>query len=142
MLRRNLFVRFGAGLLAGAVGAFALMGGHATPHAVAQPTGDSRAKQPSPDGPDEIVLTFRGQIDGSDQIKISPTQATWRHSYWEMPPEPVTLNGISWDPREQRTLKNEGKTRFLPRPVDFRSARLKGCTKRQVYAVSRRRSIK
>src|SRR4051794_2548940 len=113
MVRRDLFVGFGASLLAGAVGALTLMGGPNIPRAEAQPTGDGRAEPPSPD---EIVLTFRGQIDGSDQIKISPTQATWRHSYWDMPPEPVTLNGISWDPREQRALKNEGKTRFLPRP--------------------------
>jgi hypothetical protein len=63
MVGTNPFVGFGAGLLAGAVGALTLMGGHAAPRAVAQPTGDDRAQQPSPD---EIVLTFRGQIDGSD----------------------------------------------------------------------------
>src|SRR5262249_50291618 len=84
---------------------------------------------------DEIVLSFRGSIDGSDQIKITMTQATWRHTHWDMPPEPVTLHGVSWDPREQLTLKNTGKTRYLPRPVDFKSARLNRIQVRDTVAL-------
>src|SRR5262249_53549538 len=85
-----------------------------TAPAVSQPTGIGRATPSNPPGSDEIVLNFRGTIDGSDQITITRKQATWLHSYWDLPPEPVTLNGISWDPREQATLENSGKTRFLP----------------------------
>jgi hypothetical protein len=107
--------------------------------AVAQTTGSDRAKQPGPADSDEIVLTFRGKIDGSDQIKITQTEATWHHTAWDMPPEPVTLNGISWDPRGQDTLKNEGKSRFLESPVDFRSARLKRIQARDIVAIEQNR---
>ncbi len=103
--------------------------------AVGQTTGGDRVKQAGPADSDEIVLTFRGDIDGSDQIKITQTEATWHHMFWDMPAEPVALNGISWDPREQETLKNEGKTRFLKRPVDFRSARLKRIQARDLVAI-------
>jgi hypothetical protein len=66
--------------------------------AVAQPTGNETAIQAPPADSAEIVLTFRGHIAGSDQIKITQTGATWHHSFWDMPPEPVTLNGISGRP--------------------------------------------
>jgi hypothetical protein len=107
--------------------------------AMAQTTGSDRAKQAGPAESDEIVLTFRGEIDGSDQIKITQTEATWHHTFWDMPPKPVTLNGISWDPREQDTLKNEGKTRFLKSPIDFRSARLKRIQARDIVAIEQNR---
>jgi hypothetical protein len=103
----------------------------------AQPTEDRRTKPPHPAAPDEIVLSFRGLIDGSDRIQITPTGATWRHLYWQMPPEPVTLNGIAWDPSRRRTLENQGETRFLPRPVDFASARLKRIRGRDTVALER-----
>ena len=103
--------------------------------AAAQPTGNESAIQAPPADSAEIVLSFRGHIAGSDQIKITQTEATWHHSLWDMPPEPVTLNGISWDPREQDTLKNEGTTRFLARPIDFRSARLKRIQGRDTVAL-------
>jgi hypothetical protein len=105
--------------------------------AVAQTTRSDGAKQAGPADSDEIVLSFRGQIAGSDQIKITLTEATWHHSFWDMPPEPVTLNGISWDPRERDTLKNEGRTRFLKGPVDFRSARLKRVQARDIVAIEK-----
>jgi hypothetical protein len=88
---------------------------------------------------DEIVLSFQGRIAGSDQIQLTQTEATWHHRFGDMPPEPVTLNGIPWNPREQATLKNEGKTRFLPLPVDFRSARLRRIQVRDTAALERRK---
>ena len=106
---------------------------------MAQTPGSDRAKQAGPADSDEIVLTFRGEIDGSDQIKITQTEATWHHTDWDMPPEPVALNGISWDPRDQDTLKNEGKTRFLKSPVDFRSGRLKRIQARDLVAIEQNR---
>jgi len=86
---------------------------------------------------DPIVLTFKGQIDGSEEIKITPAGATWRHLYWEMPPAPVSLNGVEWDPSARKTLPNEGRTRFLPRAVDFESARLKKVEGRDTVALER-----
>jgi hypothetical protein len=107
--------------------------------AVVQTAGSDRAKQAGPADSDEIVLTFRGEIDGSDQIKITQAEATWHHTAWGMPPKPVTLNGISWDPRDQDTLKNEGKSRFLTSSVDFRSARLKRIQARDIVAIEQNR---
>ena len=103
--------------------------------AVAQTTGSDRVKQAGPADSEEIVLSFRGEIAGSDQIKITQTEATWHHSFWGMPSEPVTLNGIPWDPREQDSVKNNGKTRFLKSAVDFRSARMKRIQGRDTVAL-------
>ncbi len=103
--------------------------------AMVQATGSDPAKQAGPAESNEIVLTFRGEIDGSDQIKITQTEATWHHTFWDMPPKPVALNGISWDPRVQDTLKNVGKTRFLKSPVDFRTARLNRIQARDIVAI-------
>jgi hypothetical protein len=110
-----------------------------TTAALAQPTGADPATPTNPPGSDEIVLNFRGTIDGSDQITITRKQAIWRHSYWDLPPEPLTLNGISWDPRGQATLKNSGKTRFLPHPVEFQSARLNRIQGRDTVALEANR---
>lgn len=104
--------------------------------AVAQANRPTRDTPVNPPGSVEIVLTFRGAIDGSDQITITKAGATWRHGHWDLPPQPVTLNGISWDPKEHQTLKNAGKTRFLPRPVDFRSARLNRIQGRDTVALA------
>jgi hypothetical protein len=101
------------------------------------PAGDERVAQAKPSGPREIVLTFRGMIDGSDQIKITQEAATWRHNHWQMPPEPVSINDIPWDPREQRVLKNDGMSRFLQFPVDFQSARLERVQGRDTIAFER-----
>ena len=100
------------------------------------PVGDERVAQTKPSGSDGIVLSFRGQMDGSIQIRITQEGATWRQRFWQTP-EPVSINGISWDPREQRTLKNEGETRFLPLPVDFQSARLERVQGRDTVAFER-----
>jgi hypothetical protein len=107
--------------------------------AVALTTGTGRAKRPDPADSGEIFLTFRGKIDGIDQIKITQTEATGHHTAWEMPREPVTLNGISWDPRDQDTLKDEGKSCFLKGPVDFRSDRQKRIQARDIVAIERNR---
>src|SRR4051794_39553768 len=76
-------------------------------------------------GPELIVLSFRGQVDGSERIEITPTHAYWRHGNWSWPDGSVWLGGIRWEPKARRVLDNEGETRFLPHTVDFRSARLR-----------------
>jgi tetratricopeptide (TPR) repeat protein len=101
------------------------------------PPGDKRVAQARRSVSDEIVVTFRGMIDGSDQIKITQEAATWQHNHWQMPPEPVSINDIPWDPREQRVLKNEGMSRFLRFPVDFQSARLERVQGRDTIAFER-----
>ena len=75
-------------------------------------------------GPEQITLSFRGRVDGSERIEITPTHAYWRHGNWSWPDGPVWLGGIRWEPQTRRVLDNEGQTRFLPHAVDFRSARL------------------
>ena len=42
---------------------------------------------------------------------------------WHWPAE-VRLNKVKWIPKESPTLKNEGTTRFLGKPVDFSKARV------------------
>ena len=98
--------------------------------AVAQPLGPTR-----PAESDEVVLTFRGQIDGSEKVEITTTHAYWHHGDWSLPEGPVTLNGVRWEPKKDRTLENDGATRFLPQGVDFRSARLKKLRCRDSVAV-------
>jgi hypothetical protein len=94
---------------------------------------------PSPATGREIVVSFRGQIDGSDRIEIIPTHAYWVHSNFDLPEKAITLNGISWDPRASRVLANEGETRFLREEVDFRSARLKHVRGRDTVVLEPRR---
>ena len=69
------------------------------------------------------TLEVAGQIDGSDRIKVTASQAVWMHQAWS-PPANVTLNGIPWDPMAEPTRKNEGTNRFLPAGVDFSTARI------------------
>lgn len=100
---------------------------------VAQPLGPTH-----PAESDEVVLTFRGQIDGSEKIEITMTHAYWHHGDWSLPEEPATLNGVPWEPTKERTLENAGATRFLQQEVDFRSARLKKLRCRDTVALDAR----
>jgi len=72
----------------------------------------------------EVVLSFEGQIDGSEKIEITRSHAHWTHLNWGWPPKSVLLGDIRWNPIEQGSLVNDGPTRFVP-PVDFSSARLR-----------------
>lgn len=96
-------------------------------------TGVARAQ------PNEVVVSFQGRMDGSDRIEITSTHAHWTHLNWEWPPEPVVLNGIKWNPKEQGSLVNHGGTRFLPSAVDFRSARLQKVQGRDTVVLERHR---
>jgi len=68
-------------------------------------------------------LKIAARIDGSDRIRITGTEATWEHQAWSQPMD-VLLNGIRWRPEEVNVLKNEGAQRFLPRGVEFSTARI------------------
>lgn len=82
-----------------------------------------------------VRLTFHGKIDGSEIIEISATHAHWIHRHWGWPGEAVFLNDVAWNPREQRSLDNTGRTRYLNRPVVFGSARLENMKGRDTVAL-------
>jgi hypothetical protein len=70
-------------------------------------------------------LKIAAEIDGSDCLKLTVTEATWEHKAWSFP-SGVTLNGIQWSPEEANVLKNEGTNTFLPPGVDLSTARIVG----------------
>ena len=49
-------------------------------------------------------ITFSGQIDGTESIRINQSTASWTHLRRGWPPSPVTLNGSSWDPQTNQAL--------------------------------------
>jgi hypothetical protein len=68
-------------------------------------------------------LNISAYVSGSDRIKITAQEAVLEHKFWNLPSD-LTVNGIAWDPRQSRVLKNEGATKFLPDGVDFSTARI------------------
>jgi hypothetical protein len=70
-------------------------------------------------------LKIAAQVDGSDCIKITPTEAFWEHRAWACPKE-VVLNDVHWSRADGNVLKNEGATTFLPSGVDLSTARIVG----------------
>jgi len=69
------------------------------------------------------TLKIAANIDGSDVLKITPTEATWRHRAYAYPGG-ISLNGIPWDVRRTNTLANTGTNTFLPPGVDLSTARI------------------
>jgi hypothetical protein len=69
------------------------------------------------------TVKIAAQIDGSDCIKLTATEALWEHGRWSYPGR-VTLNGVPWDPQLEPVRKNEGTNRFLPSGIDFSTARI------------------
>lgn len=65
-----------------------------------------------------ITLDVVAQIDGVDQLHLSPTGARWAHRQYRWPTR-VILNDVKWRPAESAYIANEGRTRFLPSDVDF-----------------------
>lgn len=103
-----------------------------TPRA-ATAAGYASKKQPS------IVLTFQGNIDGSAQLTVSKSGATFTNSQGTVPKQ-VTLNGFSWNPQQQSTLENSGASVFLTEQVDFRKATIERVTGRDTVALERGKS--
>ncbi len=85
------------------------------------------ARTPAPQETGGVAASLRiaAQVDGSDCIKITPTEAFWEHRSWACPKE-VVLNDIHWSRADGNVLKNEGATAFLPAGVDLSTARIAG----------------
>ena len=70
------------------------------------------------------TLKVKARIDGSDQLRITASDAQWKHRYWDWPGE-VWLNQVKWvTGPDTTTLPNEGPTRFLPADINFATARV------------------
>jgi|GEM_PF-1259659 len=68
-------------------------------------------------------LKIAAHVDGSECIKITAAEAVLEHKTWGLP-DKVSVNGLPWDVRQTRVLKNEGATTFLPEGVNFSTARI------------------
>lgn len=69
------------------------------------------------------TLKIAAAIDGSDVLKITPNEATWRHRAYSHPWD-VSLNGIPWNVRQTDSLVNAGTNIFLPADVNLATARI------------------
>ena len=68
-------------------------------------------------------MKIAAEIDGSDCLKITSTEATWDHKYWGGPAN-VRLNEVSWPVEQTNVLQNAGSNLFLPYGVDLSTARI------------------
>jgi hypothetical protein len=69
------------------------------------------------------TLKIAAQIDGSECLRITATEATWDHKHWGWPTG-VTLNDVPWSLQQTNLLQNAGTNVFLPSGVDFSTARI------------------
>ena len=69
------------------------------------------------------TLKITAEIDGSDCLRISATEATWDHKLWGGPAN-VRLNDLLWPVQQTNVLQNAGTNLFLPSGVDFSTARI------------------
>jgi hypothetical protein len=88
-------------------------------------------KPPAPVSSARARLKIAAQIDGSDCLKITATEASWQHKMYSWPGG-ISLNGIPWNPRAEGVRKNEGTNQFLPPGIDFSTARIVGRQGRDV----------
>jgi hypothetical protein len=69
------------------------------------------------------TLKIAAQIDGSDCIKFTATEATWEHKTYSFPSQ-ISLNDMPWSLQLTNVLKNEGTNQFLPAGIDFSTAKI------------------
>jgi hypothetical protein len=82
------------------------------------------SSQPKPEHfSPEATLKIAAVIDGSDLLKITATEATWKHRTWGKP-RWVKLNDVSWNLWQTNVLSNTGTNRFLSEGVDFSTAKI------------------
>jgi len=73
------------------------------------------------DSPNMVSFDIEGEFDGSDRIRLTPSGATWIHSYWGNPSN-VAIDGTSWDLQQSSTFANSGPNAYLPATADLRTA--------------------
>jgi hypothetical protein len=83
----------------------------------------TRPQRPSAHASTVATLKIAAQIDGSDCVRITATEATWEHKNWKGPAN-VKLNEVPWPVQETTVLQNAGTNVFLPSGVDFANARI------------------
>jgi len=69
------------------------------------------------------TLKIAAEIDGSDCLRITATEATWDHKLWGGPAN-VRLNNLPWPVQQTNVLQNASTNQFLPSGVDFSTARI------------------
>jgi hypothetical protein len=69
------------------------------------------------------TLKITAEIDGSDCLIITATEATLRHE-GRLLPARVMLNDVAWLPGQDEVMRNEGTNTFLPQGIDFSTARI------------------
>jgi hypothetical protein len=69
------------------------------------------------------TLKIAAEIDGSDCLRITATEATWDHKLWGGPAN-VRVNDLPWPVQQTNVLQNAGTNLFLPSGVDFSTARI------------------
>ena len=69
------------------------------------------------------TLKIAAEIDGSDCVRITATEATWEHKNWDGPAS-VRFNEVPWSVEQTNVLQNAGTNVFLPSGVDFSTARI------------------
>ncbi len=65
------------------------------------------------------ALRIHATIDGTDELRITPNRAVWKHLGWGWPTN-ITLNDIAMDPHA--ALGNTGGAAFLPANMKWDSA--------------------
>jgi hypothetical protein len=83
----------------------------------------ARPKAAQPSASTAATLKIAAEIDGSDCLRITATEARWEHKHWGGPAN-VRLNEVPWSVQETNVLKNAGINLFLPSGVDFSTARV------------------
>ena len=86
--------------------------------------------------PVEAVFHFKGQVDGSDRIRISRSGALWDHVNWGWP-DGVTVNGSQWNPADKNYLTTARQIAFLPAGYSLTDATLEVITGRDVVALEK-----
>lgn len=69
-------------------------------------------------------LRISAKIDGKDELHISHLAAGWVHRSWGWPTE-VRINGQSWSPRRQRSIKVGPNTPLLRRDIALAGATIR-----------------
>ena len=83
----------------------------------------SRTKPAAARASTAATLKIAAEIDGSDCLRITATEATWDHKHWNGPAG-VRLNEVPWSVQQTNVLPNAGTNLFLPSGVDFSTARI------------------